>query len=75
MNDMSENLFGYLRAWFGRGGKLAVEDSVRLPRDQGRNRGCRHQNKPDVGANIANWIDVDKVDVIVDGLTSSIASR
>ncbi len=33
-----------------------------------------HQNKPDVGANIANrWIDVDHVDAIVDVPTSSVA--
>jgi len=33
-----------------------------------------HQNKPDVGTNIARqWIDVDKVDVIVDVPTSSVA--
>jgi branched-chain amino acid transport system substrate-binding protein len=33
-----------------------------------------HQNKPDVGANIARqWIDNDKVDVIVDVPTSSVA--
>jgi branched-chain amino acid transport system substrate-binding protein len=33
-----------------------------------------HQNKPDVGANIARqWIDVDKVDAIVDVPTSSVA--
>ena len=33
-----------------------------------------HQNKPDVGANIARqWFDVDKVDVIVDLVTSSVA--
>jgi branched-chain amino acid transport system substrate-binding protein len=33
-----------------------------------------HQNKPDIGASIANrWIDVDKVDVIVDVPTSSVA--
>src|SRR5512146_889920 len=32
-----------------------------------------HQNKPDVGANIARqWYDVDKVDVIVDVPTSSV---
>src|ERR1700746_1486274 len=31
-----------------------------------------HQNKPDLGSNIARtWIDVDKVDVIVDEPTSS----
>ncbi len=33
-----------------------------------------HQNKPDVGANIARqWIDVDHVDAIVDVPTSSVA--
>jgi branched-chain amino acid transport system substrate-binding protein len=33
-----------------------------------------HQNKPDVGANIARtWFDLDKVDVIVDVPTSSVA--
>src|SRR5213079_1594254 len=33
-----------------------------------------HQNKPDVGTNIARtWIDVDKVDAIVDVPTSSVA--
>ena len=33
-----------------------------------------HQNKPDVGSSIArSWIDVDKVDVIVDVPTSSVA--
>src|ERR1700730_14169294 len=33
-----------------------------------------HQNKPDVGASIANtWFDVDKVDVIVDVPNSGIA--
>ena len=33
-----------------------------------------HQNKPDVGSSIVRqWIDVDKVDVIVDVPTSSVA--
>ena len=33
-----------------------------------------HQNKPDIGSNIARqWIDVDKVDAIVDVPTSSVA--
>ena len=33
-----------------------------------------HQNKPDIGSGIANrWIDEDKVDVIVDVPTSSVA--
>ena len=33
-----------------------------------------HQNKPDIGVNVARqWIDVDKVDVISDVPTSSVA--
>jgi branched-chain amino acid transport system substrate-binding protein len=33
-----------------------------------------HQNKPDIGSNIARqWIDVDGVDVIIDVPTSSVA--
>jgi branched-chain amino acid transport system substrate-binding protein len=36
--------------------------------------GADHQNKPDVGSNIARqWYDTDKVDVIVDVPTSSVA--
>jgi len=36
--------------------------------------GADHQNKPDIGSNIARqWFDVDKVDVIVDVPTSSVA--
>ena len=36
--------------------------------------GADHQNKPDVGSNIVRtWIDVDKIDVIVDVPTSSVA--
>jgi branched-chain amino acid transport system substrate-binding protein len=36
--------------------------------------GADHQNKPDVGSNIVRtWIDIDKVDVIVDVPTSSVA--
>jgi branched-chain amino acid transport system substrate-binding protein len=33
-----------------------------------------HQNKPDIGVNVARqWIDVDKVDAVVDTPTSSVA--
>jgi branched-chain amino acid transport system substrate-binding protein len=36
--------------------------------------GADHQNKPDVGSNIARtWLDVDHVDVIVDVPTSNVA--
>jgi branched-chain amino acid transport system substrate-binding protein len=36
--------------------------------------GADHQNKPDIGSNVVRqWIDVEKVDVIVDVPTSSVA--
>ena len=36
--------------------------------------GADHQNKPDIGSNVVrSWLDVDKVDVIVDVPTSSVA--
>jgi branched-chain amino acid transport system substrate-binding protein len=36
--------------------------------------GADHLNKPDVGSNIARtWFDVDKVDVIVDGMSSGVS--
>jgi branched-chain amino acid transport system substrate-binding protein len=36
--------------------------------------GGDHQNKPDVGSNVVrSWIDTDKLDVIVDVPTSSVA--
>jgi branched-chain amino acid transport system substrate-binding protein len=55
--------------------KMAIEDSGI------EKRGLKidvlsadHQNKPDVGSSIARqWLDVDKVDVIVDVPTSSVA--
>src|ERR1700755_1612918 len=56
-------------------GQMAVEDSGMVA------KGWKidiisgdHQNKPDVGANIARqWFDVDKVDVIVDVPNSGVA--
>jgi branched-chain amino acid transport system substrate-binding protein len=55
--------------------KLAVEDFK--PAAHGMKVeivSADHQNKPDVGANIARqWFDVDHVDVIVDVPTSSVA--
>jgi branched-chain amino acid transport system substrate-binding protein len=55
--------------------KLAVEDFN--PAAHGMKVeviGGDHQNKPDVGANLARqWFDIDHVDVIVDVPTSSVA--
>jgi branched-chain amino acid transport system substrate-binding protein len=75
MNDMS----GLYADVSGPGGlaaaKMAVEDFG------AEKKGMKveivsadHQNKPDVGSNLARtWFDVDKVDVIVDVPTSSVA--
>src|SRR5262245_26553993 len=75
MNDMS----GTYSDLSGQGSVVAARMAVE---DFGAARkgmkveivGADHQNKPDVGSNIARtWIDVDKVDVIVDVPTSSVA--
>jgi branched-chain amino acid transport system substrate-binding protein len=55
--------------------KMAVEDSG-LPAKGWKIQVVSgdHQNKPDVGVNIARqWIDLDKIDAIVDTPTSSVA--
>src|SRR5262247_4055268 len=75
MNDMS----GTYSDLSGQGSVVAARMAVE---DFGAARkgmkveiiGADHQNKPDVGSNVARtWIDVDKVDVIVDVPTSSVA--
>src|SRR5262245_17677830 len=75
MNDMS-SLYADIT---GRGSvtaaKMAVEDFN--PAAHGMKVdiiGADHQNKPDVGSNIARqWFDVDHVDAVVDVPTSSVA--
>ncbi len=75
LNDMS----GLYADLSGQGSVLAARMAVE---DFGAARkgmkveviGADHQNKPDVGSTIARtWYDVDKVDVIVDVPTSSVA--
>jgi len=75
MNDMS----GTYADLSGQGSviaaRMAVEDFGAATRGMKVEIvGADHQNKPDVGSNIARtWIDTDKVDVIVDVPTSSVA--
>lgn len=54
--------------------QMAVEDSGLTEKGwKIEVRAADHQNKPDIGSNIARkWIDVDNVDVIVDVVTSSV---
>src|SRR2546430_4528734 len=75
MNDMS----GTYKDLSGPGSvvaaKMAVEDFGAAAKGMKVEIvGADHQNKPDVGSNVVRtWIDVDKVDVIVDVPTSSVA--
>jgi branched-chain amino acid transport system substrate-binding protein len=71
MNDMS-GLYGFGSVVAAR---MAVEDFGAAAKGlKVEIVGADHQNKPDVGSNIVRtWIDVDKVDVIVDVPTSSVA--
>src|SRR5881394_1217445 len=75
MNDMS----GTYKDLSGPGSvvaaKMAVEDFGAAAKGlKVEIVGADHQNKPDVGSNVVRtWIDTDKVDVIVDVPTSSVA--
>ena len=75
LNDRSgtyADLSGQGSVWAAR---KAVEDFCKTNKchDKIEIVAADHQNKPDVGANIARqWFDVDKVDVIVDVPTSSV---
>jgi len=75
MNDMSSLYADISGPGAVTAAKLAVEDFN--PAAHGMKVeiiGADHQNKPDIGANIARqWFDVDGVDVIVDVPTSSVA--
>jgi branched-chain amino acid transport system substrate-binding protein len=75
MNDMS----GLYSDVTGQGSvvaaRMAIEDFGAAAKGlKVEVRSADHQNKPDIGSNIVRrWIDVDKLDVIVDVPTSSIA--
>jgi branched-chain amino acid transport system substrate-binding protein len=75
MNDMS----GLYADLTGQGSvvaaRLAVEDFGAAKKGMKVEiLSADHQNKPDVGSNVVNqWYDVDKVDVVVDVPTSSVA--
>jgi branched-chain amino acid transport system substrate-binding protein len=75
MNDMSSLYADISGPGAVTAAKMAVEDFN--PAAHGMKVeivGADHQNKPDVGSNIARqWFDVDHVDVIVDVPTSSVA--
>jgi len=75
MNDMSGVYSDITGAGSVVAARMAVEDFGAAAKGMKVEIvGADHQNKPDVGSNIVRtWIDADKVDVIVDVPTSSIA--
>jgi branched-chain amino acid transport system substrate-binding protein len=75
MNDQSglyADLTGQGSVWAA---KKAVEDFCKATKcDKIEVVFADHQNKPDIGSNVVRqWYDVDKVDVVVDVPTSSVA--
>ena len=76
LNDMSglyADISGPSSMWAA---KAAVEDYIKATGSKLKVEvvGADHQNKPDVGSNIARkWFDTDQVDAIVDVPTSSVA--
>jgi branched-chain amino acid transport system substrate-binding protein len=76
MNDQSglySDLSGQGSVWSA---KKAIEDFCKSTKchDKIEVVFADHQNKPDVGSNVVRqWYDVDKVDVVVDVPTSSVA--
>lgn len=75
MNDMSGTYADLSGPGSVLAARLAIEDLGDLVKGlKIEVLGADHQNKPDIGSNIVRqWIDVDKVDVIVDVPTSSVA--
>src|SRR5260370_938974 len=75
MNDMSGTYCGLSGQGSVIAARMAVEDFGAAAKGMKVEiLGADHQNKPDVGSNVVRtWIDVDKVDVIVDVPTSSVA--
>src|SRR5881296_797833 len=75
MNDMSGTYSDITGAGSVVAARMAVEDFGAAAKGMKVEVvGADHQNKPDVGSSVVRtWIDVDKVDVIVDVPTSSIA--
>ena len=75
MNDMSGLYADLTGIGSVLAARMAVEDYGAAKKDMKVEIvGADHQNKPDVGSSIVRkWIDEDKVDVIVDVPTSSVA--
>ena len=76
LNDMSGLYSDITGPGSAAAAKLAVEDYIKASGSKLKVEviSADHQNKPDVGSNIARqWFDTDKVDMIADVPTSSVA--
>ena len=75
MNDMSGLYSDITGPGSVTAARMAVEDYIKLTKSTLKVEivGADHQNKPDVGSNVARqWFDTDKVDMIADVPTSSV---
>jgi branched-chain amino acid transport system substrate-binding protein len=74
MNDMSSVYADFQGPGSVIAAQLAVEDFASQSRRKVEVLSADHQNKPDVGANIARrWLDVEAVDMIIDLPNSAVA--
>jgi len=74
LNDMSSVYADFQGPGSVVAAQLAVEDFAKQSKRKVEILSADHQNKPDIGSQIANqWYDVDKVDMIVDVPNSGVA--
>ena len=74
LNDMSSVYSDFQGPGSVVAAQLAVEDFARQSKRKAEVLSADHQNKPDVGAQVARrWLDVDGVDMIIDLPNSAVA--
>lgn len=74
LNDMSSVYADFQGPGSLLAAQMAAEDYMKTSKRKVEIVFADHQNKPDIGANVARqWYDVDKVDVIVDLPNSAVA--
>jgi len=74
LNDMSSVYSDFQGAGSVLAARMAAEEFAKTPKRKVEILSADHQNKPDIGAEIARrWFDVDGVDMIVDVPNSAVA--
>src|SRR5947209_7359106 len=74
LNDMSSVYSDFQGAGSVLAAQMAAEDFAKTSKRKVEILSGDHQNKPDIGANIARrWLDVEGVDMIVDMPNSAVA--